>query len=358
MRFGNLELELFKRYELLSDAAHVVTIDKTNLYYILDHVLYDYVPIGTPYKDWFLSIIDTVGLDLGRSTFIWDMEEYNGDLSYRIRKLLELQGIRMTERSYANLSQRINAHGLRRLNKLQLELSNTIDWDSGYFPGENPGSCWWDERYANGKVTYLNHIQTNEDGFILKFYDADGNPFGRAYAIYASEGNPILFNIYMAERYSQEDLLNLLSSFVGVPYYKKSLVLNSVNSVYINGDVGYVFQKREPSQRMIIHLDSYDIPYNPEIEVLRLSRSRFQYQKQCQICNRYYQSNSGSDMVAYVKPYKIDICIHCRNSKNIHLVGPVRQDGMQVYFDNKFYKPSAKDRSRIVKIAGKAYEPQ
>lgn len=356
MKLFDKEIELEHEYRIEGLPAGNRVIDYHQMYYDVIHSIRDVFPYYGGYRAFVDQMLPVIGMEVGRQIFVHENEEYEGDLSYRIRKYLELHNIRLGEMHRQILNSKIAYYSQQRFQNVIAMFSETIDWDSGDFH-ESSDSCWWDNRYSNGKAAFMWHMK-HGGGFSIRLWDAAGDPLGRSFAVRVPDSEDVvLFNIYVARGFANTDFLNLFSGFLNAQHRQVPLRLytHGTGAIYINGDIGFRYSKRKrnlkEADRVHILLTEYNRPFDPEIEALRLSPSRFPDQKMCNICNRY--TDRG---LYFVKPQKREMCSDCLNREGILVIGPTYKNGEQTYYDRAYYKRSKNDYYKFVRIAGKKWE--
>lgn len=348
MKLLGKDYNLHERYTLVHDGTAKVTrgfilILLDSISYCLDSKFVYSDERQHRYSDYFNKMLDVVGIEVENRSFTYDDEEYAGTLSQRIFKYLYLDGVVTSEYQRMIFNDGLAAQTRCKLNELQIEFTQLINWQPGDF-NESSGSCWWDD-YSEGKLYFMALMQQGK-AFAIKMFDEGGYRFGRCFGVLV-EDEFILFNIYKDDYYSVYDALNILAKHFDVEYVPTGLYFNTGrDSVYVNGDKGYYFGRKTCKSSYEIDIE-YEPPFNPKIERLRYRDHDMDDAVMCERCGRYYYDDDLQTLV----PQNETICGYC-----ISDLAPKTFYHAGRYYDRNYYHMS-KSKHIPVRTKGKTWLP-
>lgn len=256
------KIELGRRY-VISDIAEDQLRDKVIPDDLIPIIVYKfYLAFGYRFKENVLKHAIQI-VTLKYETIIeYEGQKYSGKFVDRMtRFLINEYGYVPTNHEYL---EDLKKELLLRDNvgKLELEITNTIDFMPGIF-GDSSTSCWWQsQHYSRGRVYFMHEMKKGK-AFAFKFYFND-IPAGRAWC-YLYRGKLILFNFYNKHLIA-EQVFNALKRFFHADMTPIDFDTDR-SDLYINDDRGYVFHKKSFGKtRLYIENFAEDYEYNLELE--------------------------------------------------------------------------------------------
>lgn len=184
--------------------------------------------------------------------WVWVIEhgEYSGTMPKRIAKYFyKVHGISVPESVNMTLGNIAREHSSAQ-ETFNFEFVNRIDWKAGEF-GDR-GSCWW--TFASGSRL----MWENNNGMAIRFYSESSKGIGRAWIM---EVDSEIYTVMNGYGLTTLEVTRIFAQFTGLTY-KQIYLDNSISTMQINGNSGYIVGKLadiEPIEEWDFSLEGEDI---------------------------------------------------------------------------------------------------
>jgi hypothetical protein len=175
--------------------------------------------------------------------------EYAGTFPKRIRNYYyKVHGLKCPDEFVTGIGNIARRHSESN-ESYTFEFVNHFDWNAGDF-GDR-GSCYW------GSNAAAKDMLRDNGGLAIRFYDANGNGYARAWLVEIEDGMFIIFNGYGFPSDSTLNIARIFALYMNLNYREIDLSNAYGDTLYINGGSGFVIGKTEQIEDM----DSYEFEW-------------------------------------------------------------------------------------------------